>query len=124
MVKQFWAPEINRKSGRLKKSVPSGLRRATQPDRDLQNLDDHGDGAPPLRTPCHEIVFDSQFIVRADRRCRTMPKPTILILDNSRERGVNPLARCKVACLVNCRSYERVSKPRLGCTELDQLGRK
>src|SRR5215467_6040778 len=121
MVKQFWAPEINRKSGRLKKPVPSGLRRATQLGRDLQDLDDHGDGAPPLRTGCHEIVFGGQFVVRADCRCRPMPKLTILILDDRRERGVNPLPRCKASDLMNRGSYERVSKPRLGCIKLDQL---
>jgi hypothetical protein len=52
-----------------------------------------------------------------------MPKPAILILDDRRERGVNPLARCKVSDLMNRGSYERVSKPRLRYIELNQLGR-
>src|SRR5262249_34455993 len=51
------------------------------------------------------------------------PKPAILILDNSRERGVNLLARCKVGDLINRGSYERVSTPHLGYIEHDQLGR-
>jgi hypothetical protein len=84
--------EISRKIRRPAKSLPSCFCRGTQFCRDLQDLDDHRDGDLPPRTGCHEILFGSRFIVRADRRCRTMPKPTILILDDRRERGVNPLA--------------------------------
>jgi len=35
------------------------------------------DGAPPLRTGCHEMVFGGQFIVRADRRCRHSTKADV-----------------------------------------------
>src|SRR5215469_15665590 len=123
MLDQTWAPEIGCKFGGLQESLPSCSCRATQFRRNLQDLDHQGDGTPLPRTGSHEIVFGSQFIVRADRRRRTMPKPAIQIFDDRRERGVNPLARCQVSCLMNRGSYERVSKPYLRCIELDQLSR-
>gem|GEM_PF-6591078 len=51
-----------------------------------------------------------------------MPKPAVLILDDRRKRGMNPLARCNVGGLMDRGSHERVSKPNLHCIEIDQLG--
>ena len=122
MLKQFRPAKVSRKFGGLQKSLAPGLCRAAQPCRDLQDLDDHGDGASALRAARHEIEFGSQFVVRSHRRRRTMPKPAILILDDRGKRGVNPLARCNVGGLMDRGSYKRVSKPHLHCIEIDQLG--
>ena len=91
MLKQLWATKISGELGGLQEPLLSGRCCAAQFCRDLQDLDGHGHGAPPLCTGCHEIMFSSQLIVRADRRGGTMPKSTILILDDRSKRGMNPL---------------------------------
>jgi hypothetical protein len=89
----------------------------------VKDVNDHGDGTPPPRSNCHEIVLGSEFIVRADCCCCTMKKPTILVLDDRRERGMNLVAHCKLGGMMNRRSHERVSKPHFGCIEIDRLAK-
>jgi hypothetical protein len=123
MLEQLRATKISRKLGGLQEPLLSGLCHAAQFCRDLQDLDRHGHGAAPPRTGCHEIVFGSQVIVRADRGGGTVPEPTVLIFDDRGECSMDPLARCWAGGLVDRRSYQRVSEPHLRCIEINEFRR-